>query len=1164
MKRIELHGFKSFADRTEFELGEGLTAVVGPNGSGKSNLAEAVKWVLGEQSAKLLRGTRMDDVIFCGTAKRKGVGLAEVTLTFDNSERRLPLDSSEVAITRRVYRLGEAEYFINRKLCRLRDIAEMFLDTGIGKESYSFVGQGRLEEILCADPRNRRLIFEEATGISRYKLRKKETEARLSDTAANLRRIQDIAWELETQLEPLIGEAKRAKHYLDLTQVRDNYEKELFLYEVALAERLRQMLQGQRERVCDEVTQLESRLNVQEAEQAASSLTASVDLAALRDAERDLLQHTLLREQRSERLADTTAEHARALSRLQQVTSLQERLRGEEAKLTQDLSQAEEELRGFAQSLSEKSAAKEDLPAAAEHGAGGERGQATDLNRIEERIHELRGALAERDKQAEVLAESLSDKTEQHAALLGKLERLSLEQQKREQERQILALALAQAKAKHTDAVAQVKELLGQANALERERVRTEAAGQGALARLRALEASERQQEGLSRGARYVLGLNMNGVWGALGRLISTEERYEVAIEVALGAQVGDIVTDTEATAKRAIAVLKESGQGRATFYPLDTLRPRDARELPARAAAVSGCIGRAVDLVKCPAELSPVVRHTLGNVLVCDALESASQVAGLTGYTWRIVTFDGDVVMPGGSLTGGSRPERQAWLLSRRRELESAASLCEENRARGLAIAAELAEVRRQAEEVTSGVRRLADEVLRLESEERLLQEAGARLAEEMRFLADTARVYREVLSQHQAEGKRVAAESDRLRAELVELTAEREEARRRAEELSEMQAKRSLRRLELAVEIARLESQAALAAEQVTERKQSLEAARLRLREAEREAAEAALTEQNLKERLQSLEAEIIDLSSRVEALTAEVRDGRLRQAQHAELQASLQSTLVRLRNELNSTRQKLHNVELRLERVAAEGDFLKAKLRQKYPCAQGQSSTLANRGEAEARIAEIDTALAELGPVRVAAIAESERLAERISFLAREQDDCRQAEQHLRGVMAELDQVMGERFLTGFGSIQQAFGDVAARLFGGATARIYLSEPERPLESGIEIDVQPPGKRLQSITLLSGGERALVALSLLCAVLKVKPTPFCVLDEIDAPLDEANVERLIAVLRELCAHTQFLIITHTRGTMMAADMLYGVTMREEGVSKVLAVKVAEIAGA
>ena len=1164
MKRIEMSGFKSFADRTEFELGEGLTAVVGPNGSGKSNLAEAVKWVLGEQSARLLRGTRMDDVIFCGTAKRKGVGLAEVTLIFDNSDRRLPLDISEVAITRRVYRSGEAEYFINRKVCRLRDIAEMFLDTGIGKESYSFVGQGRIEEILSADPRSRRVIFEEATGISRYKLRKKETEARLSDTAANLRRLQDIVWELETQLEPLVGEAQRAKDYLRLTDVRDNYERELLLYEVALAQRQHQTLQGQRERAGDEVIHLESRLELQEAEQARSALAASVDLASFRDAERDLLQHTLLREQRSERLTDTAGEHGRALSRLRQLTSLRERLLREETKLALDLSQAEDELRGFEHSLSEKSAAQKDCPAAPEHAARSEQEHAADLASLEERIHEVRGALAERGKEAQVLAESLASKSLQHRALLGKLEGLDREQQKQEQERGALALALAETKARHRDATAHHNGLLEKGAALERERQHVEAEGHGALTRLRALEASERQQDGLSRGARFVLGMNMNGVLGALGKLISTDERYEVAIEVALGAQVGDIVTDTEVTAKRAIAALKERAQGRATFYPLDTLKPRAARELATRATAVTGYIGRAEDLVMLPPALAPVLKHTLGNVLVCDDLESASRIAALTGYAWRIVTLDGDVVLPGGSITGGSRPERQAWLLSRRRELESAANLWEEKRLLENSIATDLADVRRQTEHAAVSSRKLAGEVERQDSELQQLLHEIARLTKEQRVLLDAAGGYVREVSQLKAEGGRVALLLDNLRAELAELTGLREEALRAAEEISAQQTKNSLRRLELAVEIARLESQVAPAARQVTERRQSLTSARERREEAEREAAEASLTEANLTERMATLEAEIIDLLSRVEALTAQREIGRRRQAEHRELQAGMQTACAHLRGELNSARQKAHNIELRLERVAAEADFLKVKLKQKYPCAVGQSSTLTSRSEAETRIAETDNALAELLPVRIAAIAESERLSERISFLTREQDDCRQAEQQLRGVVAELDQVMGERFLAGFSSIQKAFSDVAGRLFGGATAKIYLSEPERPLESGIEVDVQPLGKRLQSITLLSGGERALVALSLLCAVLKVKPTPFCVLDEIDAPLDEANVERLIAVLRDLCADTQFLIITHTRGTMMAADMLYGVTMREEGVSKVLAVKVSEIAGA
>ncbi|MBT9133643.1 MAG: Chromosome partition protein Smc [Firmicutes bacterium] len=1165
MKRIELSGFKSFADRTEFELGEGLTAVVGPNGSGKSNLAEAVKWVLGEQSARLLRGTRMDDVIFCGTAKRKGVGLAEVTLVFDNSDKRLPIDLSEVAITRRVYRSGDAEYFINRKVCRLRDIAELFLDTGIGKESYSFVGQGRIEEILSADPRNRRVIFEEATGISRYKLRKKETEARLGDTAGNLRRIQDIAWELKTQLEPLAGEAERAKHYLELTDTRDSCERELLLYEVALAERQHQTLHTQAQRVSDEIIHSESRLNIHEAEQAGNLLAASVDLAAFRGVERELLQHTLLREQRSERLSDTAGEHERATSRLQNAAAALDRLLHEEARVTQDWSHATDELGSFELSLSEKSAVLKGCPELRVESLSRAEGEhAAYLTSLEESTHVVRGELAECETRTQVLGESIVRKTDQHTTLAGRLENLTTEQQQREKMRQDLSLGLTQTKAQHAETATRLRQLEGQTASLEQQRQRAEAEAHGALTRLRALEASERQMEGLSRGARYVLGMNMHGVLGAVGNLIATEERYEVAIEVALGAQVGDIVTDTESTAKRAIAVLKEKAQGRATFFPLDTLKPRDVRDLPARAFAVTGCLGRAADLVKFPAELGPVVRHTLGNALICDGLESASQVAAQTGYTWRIVTLDGDIVLPGGSITGGSRPERQAWMLSRRRELESTASLLEEKRSLEKSIVGEITELRAHLEQAVTLGRKLAGEVDRKEGELKPLLQAMARLSEEQRFLSDAVSSLAKELSQLKTEHGGVGTKVNRLRAQMAELTGLREKALRTAEELSQRQAANSVLRMELAVEVARLESQVALATLHAAERRQNAASARERREEGEREAGEAESAVAALKERMATLESEIRTLHCKVDAFTAQVEAGRLRQEQQTQSQAKLQAMCIELQGGLNNARQRLHNMELRRERVAAEEDFLKAKLRQKYPSAAGQSSTLSSRSEAETRITELDTKLTELGPVRIAAIAESERLSERISFLAREQDDLREAEQHLRGVMAELDQVMGERFVTGFSAIQKAFSDVAARLFGGATARIYLSEPERPLESGIEVDVQPLGKRLQSITLLSGGERALVALSLLCAVLLVKPTPFCVLDEIDAPLDEANVERLIVVLRELCANTQFLIITHTRGTMMAADMLYGVTMREEGVSKVLTVKVAEIAGA
>jgi len=1165
MKRIEISGFKSFADKTDFELGEGLTAVVGPNGSGKSNLAEAVKWVLGEQSARLLRGTRMDDVIFCGTEKRKGVGLAEVTLVFDNADRRLPIDPSEVSITRRVYRSGDAEYFINRKACRLKDIAELFLDTGIGKDSYSFVGQGRMEEILSSDPRNRRVIFEEATGISRYKLRKKETEARLSDTEANLRRLQDIAWELETQLSPLMAEAERAKQYLHLVETRSKWEKDLLLYEVALAERQHLSLRTQGERLQDEILHAESRIAVQEADEASSALYASAASAILGDVEKALLEHTLRCEQRSERLCDTRREYERALARERQLIEMQARLGEDESRLALELSAAEAELTTMQRALQQKSHELMQYAAPdANDCSAGEDDRTDSLAVIEEQLLRIRGDLAAIEQKEQTLDEVNARKSDQHKDILVRLADKHEQREREQQEYKELSLRLGQTKSEHSMITAALKQLHGEIRTLEQALQRAEGEAHSAETRHRALQASEAQLEGFSRGARYVLSTNIPGVLGAVGRLISTKEQYEVAIEVALGAAIGDVVTDREATAKQAIALLKAKGQGRATFYPLDTMKPRASREFPAHLTGVQGFLGRAVDLVDYPPELESVIRQTLGSVLLATGLDEASAVAARTGYTWRVVTLDGDVILPGGSLTGGSRPERQAWLLSRRRELEEAARTWGDKRSALESICGQLAVKRTTAEELAASSRLLSAQTAEQEQTVQKAQQRLARLSEEHRYLTGECAAVDTELSRVLSLRGDLRNEFANLRAVSENLTMRHAEVKSKVEELAQVQAENNVRRLELTVETLRLESQVAQLEGQIAERKKSVVAARLRRDEWAREVSMATDATSDFRQRAISLQGEISLLQVEIETLTRQAEQGRKAQEVHRVAQAKLQATLLELRRELNNAKQKFHNVELRTERVRAEEDFVKQQLRQRFVGAEGLSSTLGSRGEAEAAMHELDAHLNELGPVRVSAVSECERLGERIAFLAREQEDLRQAAQQLQGVMAELDQVMGDRFVSGFKLIQKAFCDVTTRLFGGATASLYLSDPERPLESGIEVDVQPFGKRLQSITLLSGGERALVALSLLCAVLKVKPTPFCVLDEIDAPLDEANVERLITVLRELCVHTQFLIITHTRGTMMAADMLYGVTMREEGVSKVLAVKVSEIAGA
>lgn len=1172
IKRIEINGFKSFADKTEFELSDGLTAVVGPNGSGKSNLAEAVKWVLGEQSAKVLRGTRMDDVIFSGTAKRKSVGFAEVTLVFDNSANRLPIDLTEVAITRRVYRSGEGEYYINRKMCRLKDITELFLDTGIGKDSYSFVGQGRIDEILSSDPRNRRGIFEEAAGISRYKLRKRETESRLSETESNLRRIQDVAAELESQLGPLMVEAEKARSYLLLMEQRKTWEKELLLYEVALAERQTNSLRTQIERVKDEIIHLDSRLTVCEAEKSRASLAESVALASLQDAERSLYEKKVWRQQRIERKSDLENARERAEAQSRACLERVEMYESEVESLVSGVNSVREELTSNLRRLEELQAqlATYSQPELDE-GILGEHSLQSELAAIEEQLIHLRGEISVREKQAQALSEQIDRKGQELMVLTNKKATQDKEHQELTSEAARLGARLADERSIHLSRNHEVNELRQELSKRE-ERLKAEQATLFRVEnRLRALRASESQMEGLSRGARFVLGLNLKGVLGVVGNLISTNEKYEVAIEVALGAAVADVVTDTEAAARRAIAILKEKGQGRATFYPLDTIKPRPARDIPANLQGLQGFFGRAVELVTADSKLQPVVQQLLGNTLIVNNLDTAALVARQTGHTWRIVTLDGDISLPGGSMTGGSRPERQAWLISRRRELEEAEREVESLRAAVTALELTIDSIRAKLVTESAREREAAQSVQVLERGAAELNQALGQVTSQREYLERECNNLELSISAHRVEMHSLLGEVSQLKDQLQDQKQLWTQCKGRLESLQEsleqerqQKAEEAERRTQVAIHLARVESLCKLAEQQIREREHGLVAARQRLHESKDQYEAARRLVDDCSARITELDNEILSLEEVISELDSSVEAYRTERNRLASEQQKLQVLLETTRADLNGAKQKMHNLELRIERVKAEEDFLRQKLSESYPGTEGQSSSLNSRSEAETAIALIDSEVASLGAVRVSSISECERIRERLGFLSGEQEDLRSAAGQLHSVIAELDKVMGERFIDGFGLVKKEFSEIAGRLFGGAAARLSLTDPDRPLESGIEVDVQPPGKRLQSINLLSGGERALVAIALLCAVIKVKPTPFCVLDEIDAPLDDANVDRLVLVLKELCANTQFLVITHTKGTMMAADTLYGVTMPEQGVSKVLAVKVSEIASA
>ena len=1170
IKRIEIHGFKSFADKTEIDLGAGLTAVVGPNGSGKSNLAEAVKWVLGEQSARILRGQRMDDIIFSGTARRKGVSYAEVSLVFDNDEKRLPLEYSEVVITRRAYRSGEGEYLINRKACRLRDITELFLDTGVGKDSYSFVGQGRIEEILNADPRQRRGIFEEAAGISRYKLRKKETESRLDEVHANLRRVSDIEAELQMQLAPLEGEAEKATVYLQLQSTREIWGKELLLYELGLAERQVVSIRTQIEKTSDERLGRESQLSILEAERSEFAMRQSTLISEITGLEAELRMVGHDRAQLSERLTELEAE-------LPAANEAADRLRGaivdtqtKVASLEADRKAKVLELESAEADLRQCQAA---LALAAENLAGTEiEAEYTELAGQRATSIEVVASLkAEIESLQRSLTRTAESKAQAESELQGMIDRLTVAEAEKEvalKRQGKLTEVLTRLRDERDQLLVSIMTAKSSRNTEEEKSRALESDLFGLQRKLDNLRRAEEQFEGLTRAAKHILELKLPGVRGALARLIEVPPAYARAIEMSLGAALSDVVVQNEATAKRAIAELKEHKVGRATFYPLDIFRSRSPRSVPASLSGTPGYFGRASELVTCPEFAMPVVDHLLQNVLVVADLDTAGAVAAKTGYGFRIMTVEGDMMLPGGSMSGGSLPARTGSLLSRQQEIESVEREISQAEADLAASRLRLSGLAEQLELFNKELGALDIRLDELHTETVSLSGSVSSISGECDFMEKSRGVLQTRLQQSLAELVRSGAAVESLQSDLKAAIMRQDgldsglaRLKNAMEQQMRLRQEEAERQRELELKQARAAAQRELLTHVCGEMKRDLHQTRLQQDDLQLRFSEAEGRKSALKKQIETIHARLSELEAKKEGLKERLEQS---QASREALQKKERDNVAEIaacREALEAGRSRLHALEIRQVRVEGELESLTDRFAHDYPGEGLRNSTLANRSEAETQINDLDRQISDLGEVRVSSIGECRRLQDRLSFLASERDDLSLASGKLLQAISELDKIMAARFVESFAVVQREFVQVAERLFAGGAARVSMVDPSSPLETGIEIDVQPPGKRLQNIRLLSGGERALAAVSLLCAVLRVKPTPFCVLDEVDAALDDANVERLIPVLRELSTHTQFLLVTHTKSTMLAADILYGVTMPEQGVSKVLSVRVSDV---
>jgi len=1173
LKSLEVQGFKSFPDKTLIRFGDDITAIVGPNGSGKSNISDAILWVMGEQSTKTLRGAKMEDVIFGGTQKRAAVGFAEATLTLDNTDRALMYDADEVMVTRRYYRSGDSEYYINRQSARLRDIHEMFMDTGLGREGYSNIGQGRIDEILSRKSADRREIFEEAAGISKYRHRKEETERKLAHTEDNLLRIGDKVSELELQLEPLKVQSEKAVKYIALKdelmgvevavwmdrleklsaeakKAEEDFTSASFVLQQAhedldklyadteqMGAELRRrnedvenirikasMLEGAHQQIEGQIAVLQGAVrnneeNIRRSEQdlagqqtRSSGIAAQMEQARLRIDEIDKTVKAKAAELEAlqQRLTQMTAD-------AQGLTRQFMELRSREVKLTSDIAAREADSRAVENGMAESAGRKTELEA--------------DLRAGEEKEQAAEADLAACRKE---LRRAREDVTAANNMISG----YTLRQATRIKRRDELA--------------EQVQKLNAELD--------------GIRAKMRVFKAMERDYEGYQKSVRQVMQEAQRGglrnVYGPVSQLIRTEDEYTVAIEIALGAAMQNIVVGNETDGKAAISYLKRTGGGRATFLPVSVIQGRELKENGLDSCA--GFVGIASELVKCDRAYRGIVSNLLGRTVVAETIDNAISMAKKYANRFKIVTLDGQVMNPGGSMTGGS-VNKEAGILSRANELEKLTEKEKKLSDRLVGLETEFAEAKRSADQVQFQLDTAKEQLA--ESEKQVLTLEGREKQHEIWLQAvcdaqDAAQKELDALTRReQADKQQLTAIAAELRVYTRQLGQTKQEIANL--EGSQTEADRQVAELTDAMNAIRTEK-AALEAERTTAQSHISD---LRILQAAAEGdRDKKLADIDLiRAEITRLEAEIAQQENRKADNAAEREATRKAQTEAQGLYAQLEAKKSRTESEIQEKNKSILNMERacallenKKQTTALEERTTIDKLWDTYGLTPGTAAE--KRGQIESvaagtrRVGELKRKIAALGTPNLGAIEEYARVNERYSYLTGQRDDVLTSKRELESIIRNITSEMTAIFVTEFAKINEHFGKIFMIMFGGGKGELVLEDPNDPLTCGIEIRVQPPGKQLKTITLLSGGEKAFVAIALYFAILKVRPTPFCMLDEIDAALDDRNVDRFASYLRSLSRDTQFIVITHRRGTMEAADVLYGVTMQEQGISKLL----------
>ncbi len=1174
LKRLELQGFKSFADKTVLEFMPGITSVIGPNGSGKSNISDAIRWVLGEQSMKSLRGTKSLDIIFAGTQNRKSLGFAESSLVFDNSDGALPIEYTEVTVTRKIYRSGETGYFINKVPCRLKDVLELFMDTGIGKDGYSIIGQGKIDEILSNKSEDRRNIFEEAAGIVKYRTRKAESEKKLEHTKLNLLRINDILAEIETNIEPLKNQSEKAKKYLNLREELKNIEIGLFIYNIEKykinleeivkdedvfenqckneeekLERIKSLKEELKFQIDEITNQIEEMSNIGfESKKEIEMLNSDINVANTRisNNKENKLRYEKEIEEQQERFKELEEE-------IKQKQEKRANLQQNKDKFEKELKQKEEELEKITKTLSDKEIEIEAHKLKVEQNTDKKYEMQSQINTQEINYQN------DEKRQKQIKNEIENSISELDSTRLEK-EEIEKNFYEIESKRNKFLKSLEQVNSKKEEADIKIKNFDNSINTyLSEMRIKE--------SKLKFLIETEKEKEGYIKSVKSLLkdcesikelGKGMHGV---LANIIDVPEEYQTAIEMCLGASLQNIVTDNEEDAKKLVEHLRKNNLGRASFLPITSVKGKKLEKINGKE---SGFIGIASDLIKYEKKYEQIVLNLLGRTVVVNNMETAIKVAKQNGYSFRIITLDGDVINPSGAITGGSVSKKTVNILGRGKEIEKLEAEIKE-------IKDKIQKLQKEKEEYQKSIEDILDEATVLEKE---LQEIDINYATEKQksiAINENIRKIEEKLNRLKDEEaiiekqkQEAIVNKENLQEEIKTLIEETESLNKIITEFAELHKDNQKYIDNLNFDITNLkisvssfdESEASI--EEIQERinlemqniKNSIENKKMQIEQIITDDFNLEKSIEDIKQKIAKINEEVKNSGTKVEGLKQE-------RINKNDILAKQEEDITNTFKIIEDLKAQIVKIDVKKTKLEEDINFNINKMWEEYeltPNNAGEYKKPENVALTQKKVNNLRADIRDLGSVNIDSIEEYKALKERYDFMCEQRVDLEDTMSKLRKIIAEMTITMKEQFKKQFEVINKNFAEVFRELFGGGNATLKLEDENNILECGIDITVQPPGKKLQNMMLLSGGEKAFTAIALLFAILKINPAPFCVLDEIEAALDDVNVYRFAEYLKKFSSNTQFLVITHRKGTMEAADTVYGVTMEESGISKLL----------